>query len=204
MQDRGISQHGKEKMIGLRIKPYVQEAILQMVLDVIITTLVLIFLNFVGFHNFISIAIVLAYFIFAFLLHYRIVLLALLDKKAQGICSEIVKIESFINEYSFAGDRFGHSNIRFFYAREMQVNKYKIKIIDSKGEVKKLRSVMSFKRSFKLATLDKYQIEYVMLTYLKKSSILIKVELAKELDKNISRKKREEIIKTINYINSTI
>ena len=123
----------------------------------------------------------------------------LLDTKGPEI-----RIKQFKEEYSFAGDRLGHSYIRIFYPKEMHVGKYKLKVINDKGEEKKLRAVMSFKRTLKFIVFDKNEIEYLNITYLRKSKIIICFNLIEDIDKIPSKRKKDEIEKAINFINNAI
>ena len=86
----------------------------------------------------------------------------------------------------------------------MQVGKYKLKVINDKGEDKKLRAVMSLKRTLEFVVLDKNEIDYLNVTYLRKSKIIICFDLIEDIDKIPSKRKRAEIEKAINYINKAI
>lgn len=194
-----------EKTIHFRIKPYLEEAAVQLIIDIFIMAILSIVLIVVEIPWVICIIIVVSYLIFALNFHYRVVIQALLDKKNENFTTEIVSVKSFVEEYSFAGDRFGHSNIRFFYPTEMHVRKYKINLIDSQGEEKRIRSVMSFRRFIQFAILDRQQIRQLQVTYLKKSKILIQIDLIDEVNnKKISKRKRETIEKAIYFINTSV
>ena len=195
-----------DKIINYRIEPYKQEATIQIVLDLIIIIFMTILFIVLDFSVIAVVLINLAYFIIALFLHYRITIQALIDKKNNDIVTETICLEQkqFCEEYSFAGDRLGHSNIRFFYPKEMHVSKYKLKVITDKGEEKKLRSVMSFKRSFKFYVFHENEIKSLNVTYLRKSKIIICFDLIDDIDKIPSKRKRTEIEKAINYINKAI
>lgn len=193
-----------EKTISFRIEPYVKEATLQAGIDIIIMVLAATVLSVIKFPLSICISIVTGYFAIALILHYRVVIQAIIDKRKGDYITETVSIKKFIDEYSFAGDSLGHSYIHFFYPKEMQVWKYKIKVISNHGEEKKLRSVMSCRRLIEFAVLDKQQIKHLQVTYLKRSKILIRVDLAEEIDKNTSRKKTPVTKKAIHFINMSI
>ncbi len=193
-----------EKTVSFRIKPYIQEATLQIILDILIMIIISTVLTIAKFPLIVSIAVVIGYFAIALVLHYRVVIQAIIDKRKEDYITETVSIKKFIDEYSFAGDRLGRSNLRFFYPKEMQVWKYKIKVLNNYGQEKKLRSVMSFRRLLQFSILDKQQIEQLQVTCLKRSKILIRVDLVEEIDKNTSKRKREAIEKAIDFINRSI
>lgn len=193
-----------KKTVSFRIKPYVQEATLQIILDILIMAIISTVLVFAEFPLIACIAAVMGYFAIALILHYRVVIQAIIDKRKGDYITETVSINKFIHEYSFTGDRFGHGNIRFFYPKEMRVWKYKIDVINNYGDEKKLRSVMSFRRLLEFAVLDKQKIEHLQVTYLKRSKILIDVDLAEEIDKNTSRRNKAATKKAIHFINMSI
>jgi hypothetical protein len=74
------------------------------------------------------------------------------------------------------------------------MSRYKIRAIDQHGEKKKLRSIMSSWRLSKFVIL--HDEKNLQVTYLRRSKILLRVELAVELDKKTSRKKRQPIEKS--------
>lgn len=193
-----------EKTVGFRIEPYVQEATLQIILDILIMVIISTILTLARFTLIVSVAVVTGYFVIALVLHYMVIIQAMIDKWKKDYITETVSIDKFVDEYSFAGDRLGRSNIRFFYPSEMQVCKYRIKVISNHGEKKQLRSVMSFRRLLKFAVLDKCHIEYLQVTYMKKSKILIHVDATEEINKITSVSKKETSRKSTvnNAINS--
>lgn len=193
-----------EKTVSFRIEPYVQEAKVQIILDILIMTMMITMLTFASFPLIVSISVVSGYFAIALILHYKVVIQAMIDKRKGDYITETVCIKKFIDEYSFSGDRFGHGYIRFFYPKEMRVWKYKIKVISTFGEENKLKSVMSFSRLLEFAVLDKQQIEFLQITYLKRSKIIIRVDLTEEIDKNTSSRKKQAINKAIHFINKSI
>lgn len=193
-----------KKKVSFRIVPYFQEAILQIILDIFIIVTISIIFTLLKFPIISLIFISVSYFAIVLFFHYRVIILALIDKRKGDYITETVSIKKFVDEFSFAGDRLGNSKIRFFYPKEMQVRKYKLNTISNYNEKKNLRSVMSFRRLVQFMVLDKQQIEYIQVTYLKRSKILIQVDLIEELDKNISRKKQEQINKSIHFINKSI
>ena len=151
----------------------------------------------------VCIAVAIGYFILALLFHYRVIIQALKDKKKQDYITEIVSVKGFKEEFSFIGDRLGHSYIRFFYTKDMRVCKYKIKVISDNGEEKKLRSVISSKRLLEFMMLDKQQIEILQVTYLKNSKILLHIDLVDE-PVNFTGKSKKVIEKAIHGINTSI
>lgn len=193
----------KDKLVDYRIEPYIQETVLQLVVDIVVLAISVIVSVFAKIPWFICLIFLVGYVVVALFLHYKVVIEAITDKRKKDSITETVRVVSFVSEFSFAGDSLGHSNIRFFYPKEIHVCKYKIKVIDSRGEEKKLRSVMSFRRSLQFALLEKQQIAYLKVTYLKRSKILIGVELVEELNTK-SKKKKEMVEKALRYINTSI
>ena len=179
-----------EEIIKFRIQPYIQEAALQFIIDVIVVALVTVVFVIADFPVIACILVDLAYFIVATILHYKVLIQAIIDKNKRDYITEKISIKQFNEEYSFAGDRLGHSYIRVFYPKEMQVGKYKLKIINENGEEKKLRAVMSFKQTLKFIVFNKNQIEYLNVTYLKKSKIIICFDLVENIDKIPSKRKK--------------
>lgn len=193
------------EIINLRIKPYIQEAILQMILDVLVITLVLIVLLYAGFPSIVCVVVVVCYCTIAFVLCYRVVIQAIIDKQRKEYTTEIISIEKFTEEFSFAGDRTGHSYVQYFYPKEMRVSKHRIIVIGNDGKKTKLRSVMSLDRLLEFIVLDSQQIDQLQVTYLKRSKILICVDIPKHID--ITSRKRKEIkmiVKAIGFINREI
>lgn len=193
-----------EKMIKNRIEPYIQEATIQIILDILLLAIVITLMIVAKFSLIYILCFAIGYSVIAFILHYRVVIQAIIDKRKNEYITETVSVKSFVEEFSFIGDRLGHSYIRHFYPKDMQVQKKRIKVVNSSGEEKKLRSVMSFKRSFEFIVFDKQQIEYLQVTYLKRSKILIQVELTEQIDKKASKKNEKAIEKALHIINTSI
>ena len=193
-----------KKLVNLRIKPYIQEDSLQIIWDIVIITIVLLVLCFANFPLMICLAFVLGYSIIVLVFYYRVVIEALIDRKKEDYVTELVEIKKFVDEFSLAEDRFGRSNIRFLYPAEMNIGRYKIHTVTNYGEEKKLRSIMSFRRTVKFMLLEHQKIEYLQVTYLKRSKILIQVNLPQEPDNKMSRKQQIIIDKSISFINMSI
>ncbi len=193
-----------DKIVKFRIQPYIKEVSLQFLIDLIVIVLVTVLFVIAKFPAIACVLVDLLYFIFAVIFHYKTLIQAFLDKNKRDYVTEKISIKQFKEEYSFAGDRLGHSYIRIFYPKEMQVGKYKLKVINDRGEEKKLRAVMSFKRTLEFIVFDKNEIEYLNVTYLRKSKIIICFDLIEDIDKIPSKRKRVEIEKAINYINKAI
>ena len=193
----------KEKTIDFRINPYIQETSVQIVLDVLVLITIFVVLMLAKFSLLVCIVVAIGYFILVLLFHYRVIIQALKDKKKQDYITEIVSVKGFKEEFSFIGDRLGHSYIRFFYPKDMRVCKYKIKVISDNGEEKKLRSVISSKRLLEFMMLDKQQIEILQVTYLKNSKILLHIDLVDE-PVNFTGKSKKVIEKAIHGINTSI
>ncbi len=186
------------------MEPYAQEATLQAVVDIIIMGIALTILTLADFPFGACVAVVTSYFILTLALHYRVLFQAFVDKSKRDYITEVVRIERFAEEFSFAGDRLGHSYIRFFYPKDMQVCKYGLTVTDMQGQKKRLRSVLSLKRLLQFTILDKQQIEYLEVTYLKRSKILIQVSLVENMGEKSNRKIRRVINKAIHSINTSI
>ncbi|MBQ8782672.1 MAG: hypothetical protein IJZ57_02740 [Clostridia bacterium] len=193
-----------DKIVKFRIQPYIQEASLQFIMDLIVIVLVTVVFVVADFPVVACVLFDLLYFTVAVIFHYKTLIQAILDRNKRDFVTEKISIKQFKEEFSFAGDRMGHSYIRIFYPKEMYVDKYKFNIINDKGEEKKLRAVMSFKRTLKFIVFDKNEIEYLNVTYLRKSKIIICFDMIEDIDKIPSKRKRAEIEKAINYINKAI
>ena len=193
-----------DKIVKFRIQPYIQEASLQFIIDLFVSVLATVVFVVLDFPVVACVLFDLLYFTVAVIFHYKTLIQAILDKSKRDFVTEKIRIKQFKEEYSFAGDSVGHSYIRIFYPKEMHVDKYKLKVINDKGEEKKLRAVMSFKRTLKFIVFDKNEIEYLNVTYLRKSKIIICFDLIEDIDKIPSKRKRAEIEKAINYINKAI
>ena len=193
----------KEKTIDFRINPYIQETSVQIVLDVLVLITIFMVLMLAKFSLLVCIVVAIGYFILVLLFHYRVIIQALKDKKKQDYITEIVSVKGFKEEFSFIGDRLGHSYIRFFYPKDMRVCKYKIKVISDNGEEKKLRSVISSKRLLEFMMFDKQQIEILQVTYLKNSKILLHIDLVDE-PVNFTGKSKKVIEKAIHGSNTSI
>ena len=193
-----------DKIVKFRIQPYIQEVSLQFIIDLIVSVLVTVVFVVADFPVVVCVLFDLLYFTVAVIFHYKTLIQANSDKNKRDFVTEKISIKQFKEEYSFTGDRLGHSYIRIFYPKEMHVGKYKLKVINDKGEEKKLRSVMSFKRTLKFIVFDKNEIEYLNVTYLRKSKIIICFDLIEDIDKIPSKRKRAEIENAINYINKAI
>lgn len=193
-----------DKIINYRIEPYKQEATIQIVLDLIAVSFVTVVFIIANIPAVVCVFVDLLYLIIVLNFHYKTLIQAIIDKNKKDYVTEKISLKQFKEEYSFAGDRLGHSNMRFFYPKEMGIGKYKLKVITDKGEEKKLRSVMSFKRTLEFIVFDKNEIEYLNVTYLRKSKIIICFDLIDDIDKIPSKRKRTEIEKAINYINNGI
>lgn len=192
----------KENTVRFRVHPYAQEAIIQAGMDIIIMVLVVMVLTAAKFPLSVCIAVVVGYFVIATVLHYRVLMQAVIDKRKGDYVTETVSVKNFKEEFSFTGNWLGHSYICKFYPKEMHVQKHIVNVVNNHEEEKKLRAVMSFRRIVQFAVLDKQQIEYLQVTYLKRSKILIWCDLPEKTEKELSGKKKEAIKKAIYFINT--
>lgn len=193
-----------EKTISFRIKPYAQEATLQAGIDIIVIVLTTSVLLVAKFPLIICVSVAIGYLVLAFTLHYRVLIQAFVDKRKGDFITETVSVKCFAEEHSFAGNSLGHSYISTFYSKEMHVQKYRLNVVNSHGDEKKLRSVMSFRRLLQFAVLDKQQVEHLQIIYLKRSKILLWCNLIEETDKKLSKRKKEAISKAIHFINMSV
>lgn len=190
------------KVIRFRIKPYVLEATSQAVIDIIVMGVLGTVLMIVKFPPILSASAVIGYFIIALILHYRVLIQALADKCKGDFITETVSVGQFTSEYSFAGNRLGHSHVHKLYPKEQHVDRYSIKVVNKHGEKKKIRGIMSLRKTLQFLILHELQINYLQITYMKRSKILLQVKLTEELDKKTKRTKRDSIQKALHFINS--
>ncbi len=194
----------KDITIKSKIKPYIEEATIQMVIDILAILFVSVVLIVAKMPSFVCIMIPVCYFAIALFFHYRIAIHAITDKRKKNYTTEIVSVKSIDEEYSFAtADRLGHSYIRHLYPKDMNVWKCKIKVVDKNGEQKKLRAVMSFKQSLKFMVLETEKIENLQVTYLKNSKILLHIDLVEE-PVQFTGKRKKVIEKAVHCINALI
>lgn len=192
-----------EKIIDFRIEPYIEEATMQLMLEIIIVSLVATLMVIAQFPLIYLACFAIVYSVLSLVFNYRVVIQAITDKRKKECVTEIVSVKCFREEYSFVyADSLGHSYLHRKYPKDMNVQKYKIKVIDSNGEEKKLRSVMSFRRMTDFVFFDDF--EYLKVAYLKRSRILINVELVEELDKKTSKKDKRNIEKALHFINTSV
>ena len=201
-----------KKAVNFRIKPYAQEALLQIAIEIFIVAIGTIVLALVKCPSIVYVLLCAFYFSLALFFEYRVIIQAIIDKWKEDYITEIVSIKKYTEEFSFSGDRLGHSHICHFYPKEMQVCRYKIKVLDIYGNKQKLRAVMSLAQLHRFADLTKTQVEYLQVTYLKKSKILICVDFPESVyqDNSQSKKNKQEVIrkafikKTIHVINMSV
>ena len=103
----------------------------------------------------------------------------------------------------------GHSYVRLFWPKEMDVQRYKILVTDHGEKQKKIRTVMSSYRFGKFRALNLQQAEHLRVTYLKRSKILVYVEPAEEIvdgkrKGKAETKRKAEIEKAIRAINRSV
>ena len=193
-----------EKIIHYRIEPYFREAALQVVIDIILVICVLGVLVVAKFPLVISVAIVIGCFVIACAHHWRVPIQALIDRRKKDFITEIVSVQQFSPERSLFGDHLGYSYVRKFYPKQMHVDRCRIKVVDDCGKEKKLRSVMSFSRQLEFAVLDRNQVKYLQVIYLKRSKILIWCDLIEGMEKDLKRKGKDRVKKAIHTINISI
>lgn len=186
--------------IRFRIRPYALEATLELVIEVVCLLLALVTFSYLEAPPLVWVDLVAFCFVFGLFLTYRVFIQANLDNLKKDYITETIQIKKFDVEYSFAGDRLGYSHIRLFYPKDMDVQRYKIIVIDHNGKQKKIRSVMSSYRKHKLFTLFYPRAERLKVTYLRRSKILIYVELAEEIF-DCKQERKVEIDKAIRAFN---
>ncbi len=193
-----------EKIVHYRTEPYLREAGIQIWLDVLIVIFISFLLIGIKCPPIPAVLIIATYISVTVAFYYRLVIQVLADKRTMDSVTEVVSIHSISEELSLAGNRTGHSYIRSFYPRDEMVDRCKIKVITDKGEKKKLRAVMSFRRQIKFLLLERNEIKVLQVTYLRRSKILIGIALTEELPKNTKRKDRQIIEKALRFINNSI
>ena len=192
-------------LIDFRIKPYKQEAEVQIVIDVSANIFVWVVLIFLNFPIYVPICISAVYFSLGILLYYITLIRAITDRNKGELITERVRINIFRDDGAIAKNRAGESPLRFFYPKNESVSRHKIEVINELGEKKKLRAVMSFRRLLTLCTLKRcYQIEWVDVTYLKSSKILIWVDIPESEYKKSSKKTQRRIQKEHRLINRLV
>lgn len=193
-----------EKMVDYRIEPYFHESSIQIMIDLLCVGLAAIVMIIARFPLSYFIFVAGGYSILALFLHYRVSIQALIDKRKKDYVTEVLSIKSYSNEFSFVENGKRESYIHNFYAKDKDVDKRKIKVIDVNKKNKKLRSVMSTGRWLKFSVFNEQQINHLQVTYLKRSKILIQVDLVEELDKKIKTKNKKEIEKALHHINFSV
>lgn len=194
----------KKKTVSAKIEPYAREATIQAGIDIILTAILLSFSVVLNLSPIICIAVPAAYIVFESVFYYRVLIQAYIDKHKGDFVTETVTIKRFSEERSLAGNSLGHSYIRNCYQKEKDVGKYKIKVVNNHGEEKKLRTVMSFRKILHFSILNDHQIEYLQITYLKRSKIIIWYDLLEETEKKLIGKKKKAIDKTMHFLNMSI
>ena len=190
-----------QKAVRFRIEPYIQETAVQAAIDILVLAIVVLVFAIAKFPLIAYVAVIMGYLIMALIFHYRVTILAVIDECKSDYITETVRIKSYNEEYSFSGDRLGHSYIRFFYPKEMGVMKHKIQVVNNLGEEKKLRSVMSTRRRIQFADLERQQVEQLQVTYLRRSKILVGIDLKEQVNGTNSKRKDviEKAVRCINY-----
>ena len=193
----------KEQTVYNRVRPYIQEAVLVGGFHIIIIVLLLIALAHGGISINWRFAICGIYFIALLSTQYRMLILALIDTKRCDYITEIVSIKLFREELlGFRVKEFFSLKRTWF---DGNIQRYKVEVIDKNGKTKILRAITSTRRAGSIQLLDHYyQIKDFKVIYLKRSKILITVDLAEELDKNISKKKRKPIERELSIIRNSI
>lgn len=194
-----------DKMLRAALKPYIGEAQTQLIIDASVIILIILVFTLIKLPVISTVVSVLLYMLAAVIFHYGIIIRAITDKIKGDYVTEKMSIPQFYEEYSFAGDRKGHSHIRSLYPKEKDVQKYKMKATNENGEEIKLRAVMSYRRKDSVFVLYYYNnIEFLNVTYLKRSKILLCVGLTQDIEKTVTKRKKQEIEKALRHINMSI
>ena len=194
----------EKKTIVFRLEPYSRLAARAAMLDVVIVAVWVALSVVLDFPSIACIGVLFGYSVLALILHYRVILQALVDKRKGDLVTDTVDVQCFLEEFSFVGNRFGQSYVNSFYPKEMDVLQLKLIVVDESEKKKRLRAVMSHKCRSALAQLKKQGISRVRITYLKRSKIVIFIELAEELDEKVSRKTKTEIEKALRTLNRSV
>ena len=123
-----------KKDIRFRLQPYLEEAILQGIIDAFVVALLSVVLILVEMPWFVCLAADILYIVVALNFHYKLIFQAIIDIRQGDWTAELVSIGNIKEEYSFAGDRLGHSSVRLFYPKEADVRRYKIYVTDQAGK----------------------------------------------------------------------
>jgi hypothetical protein len=117
------------------------------------------------------------YLILAIFLHYNIGILQLIDIKKGDVIKCSGKIYDYKTESSLSG-HLGHSNVRWFFPKEMGVDRYKLRYVDEDGKKHFVRLIMSFEKRMIVSHgfLDNKAVDYVEIQYLKRSKVLISLK----------------------------
>ena len=193
----------KEDFIDCFLEPYFKEVVLKIIIDIIGIGLVTAFMAAFNFPVRYFIYVFLGYGALVYIPSYRIIINALIDKHKKDYITETFCLKDYDEELSLSGEHFGYSYIHRFYPKDMHVTRYKIKVIDKDGKKKKLRSVMSYRRVHKFWLFHEQSIN-LQITYLKRSKIIIHVELAEKIDKKTNKKDVKEIEKALHIINMSL
>jgi hypothetical protein len=152
-----------------------------------------------------SLCIVVVFLLIDYLLNYQLGINAFIDAKKMNIITRKVELVDIKRELQFSG-RY-ESLISKFYSRDMHISRYLIICKDAEDNICKFRTTMSLERYsnfYKLLKM-KGQIDKFNITYLKRSKIIIWMELTGELtSKELSKKQIEEINGFLKTINSRI
>ncbi len=193
-----------KRIVELRLEPYIKEACMTIFLEAIVVSMVLLLLYFAKFPFIVYAVFVVGFIAVTLLLNYRVIIQALIDKRKEDYVTEIFTVKQFNDEFSFNGNRTGNSYIRYLYPKDLHVSKMKIKVINDRGEEKKIRAVISFRQLLNFVILDDHQIKHLKITYLRRSGILINVDSVDDINQIASKKKQRVIQKALHCINTPV
>ena len=167
----------KDKFVDYFLEPYLKEAVLKLIIDIISIGLLTVIMAALNFPIRYFIYVFIGYGVLVYFLSYRIIIRLSIDKRRKDYVTEIVSVKDFDEEQSLTGGYQGFSYIHRFYPQNMDVTRYKVNVIDKQSKKKKLRSVMSYRRRHIFRVFRERNINYLKITYLKRSKIIIHVEL---------------------------
>lgn len=189
---------------------YYDEAILAFTIDIVIFSgmwiLYFIYGNEIQLSILPLIVITVGYFILATLLHYRIAILQLIDIIKGEMAKETVQLCNFKGENSWSG-WMGNSNVSKFYPKDKLVDRFRIYYLNKSNEIKFVRLILSHDKLTKIydTFLEENKLGNIEICYLKRSKILVAINLLSNIKYNNKMEKYyKRIEKTVDQINYMI
>ena len=190
-----------KKLIKYRTEPYFREAELLIFLDILCIALIVGVSVLIGVPVLLNLSFVMGYIALAFILYHKVTVRALIDRRHGDYITEILHIDQFDYEVHLATDRWGRGYVRYLYPA---LTKYRIKVTDSNGKKKQLRAIMSFGCSIRIFIVQDKIPMSLQVTYLKRSKILICMQVPEgvDIEKYMKKKEARQFYKTLHQINN--